>query len=67
MARDETVDPIKRATVAICKFGRISDSEITTPENVASSMIDLLPDSCFINLTKGSDFKILDVASKMGE
>lgn len=67
LAHDETIDPIKRATVAIRKFGRISDSEITTPENVASSMVELLPDNCFITLTKGSDFKILDVASKMGE
>ena len=67
LARDETVDPIKRASVAICKFGRISDSEITTPEDVATSMVDLLPDSCFVALTKGSDFKILDIASKMGE
>ena len=67
LAHDETVEPMQRATVAIRKFGRISDSEITTPENVATDMINLIPDDCFYSLRDGEDIRILDIASKMGE
>ena len=67
LAHDETIDPMQRATVAIRKFGRISDSEITTPEKVATDMINLIPDDCFFNLRDGADNRILDIAGKMGE
>ena len=67
LARDESVDPIHRATVAIKKFGRISESEISTPDNIASDMINLIPDDCFIDLLDGKNSRILDIASKMGE
>lgn len=67
LAHDETVEPMQRAAVAIRKFGRISDSEITTPESVASAMINLIPENCFNNLAKSTDCRILDIASKMGE
>jgi thiol-disulfide isomerase/thioredoxin len=67
LAHDETVEPMQRATVAIRKFGRISDSEITTPKNVAMNMINLIPDDCFYSLRDGEDVRILDIASKMGE
>lgn len=66
LAHDESVEPIQRAAVAIRKFGRISDSEITTPEAVTGDMIDLIPDEYFIGLRE-TDARILDVASKMGE
>lgn len=66
LAHDESVDPMQRAAVAIRKFGRISDSEITTPEVVVGDMIDLIPDECFIGLRE-TDACILDIASKMGE
>lgn len=67
LSRDESVDPMRRAAVAIRKFGRISDSEITTPEATASAMIDLIPDECFMGLVGDTDARILDIASKMGE
>ncbi len=67
LAHDETVEPMQRATVAIRKFGRISDSEITTPEKVASNIINLIPDDCFYALRDGENNRILDIASKMGE
>lgn len=67
LAHDETVEPMQRATVAIRKFGRISDSEITTPEDVAADMINLIPDDCFYALRDSEDSRILDIASKMGE
>lgn len=67
LSHDESVAPMRRAAVAIRKFGRISDSEITTPEQTASAMIDLMPDECFIALGSDNDGRILDIASKMGE
>lgn len=59
---DETMEPIKRAEVALTQFGRMSDSEIVTPKNIAKDMIDMLPD--MYNIEEG---KFLDIASKQGE
>lgn len=67
LAHDESVQPMQRASVAIKKFGRISDSEITTPEHIASDMINLIPDECFHELNNSTESRILDIASKMGE
>lgn len=67
LSHDDSLLPMQRASVAIRKFGRISDSEITTPEHVSSEMVHLIPDDCFNNLKCNPDMKILDVASKMGE
>lgn len=67
LAHDEDVEPMQRSAVAIKKFGRISDSEITTPENVAIDMINLIPDDCFYALRDGDDNRFLDISSKMGE
>lgn len=67
LSHDESILPMQRASVAIRKFGRISDSEITTPEHVASEMVNLIPDECFNNLKCSSESRILDIASKMGE
>ena len=67
LAHDEDVEPMKRAEIAIRKFGRISDSEVTTPRDVASDMIALIPNECFENLKNDADSHILDIASKMGE
>ena len=67
LAHDESVEPMQRAAVAIRKFGRISDSEITTPEPIASAIISLIPDQCFDNLAGDTNSCILDIASKMGE
>ncbi|MBQ8270862.1 MAG: Eco57I restriction-modification methylase domain-containing protein [Bacteroidaceae bacterium] len=59
---DETMEPVKRVDVALTQFGRISDSEIVTPKNIAADMIALLPE--IENLSK---VKFLDIASKQGE
>lgn len=67
LAHDETLEPMQRAAVAIKKFGRISESEITTPDSVATDMINLLPDDCFANLRNNDNVRLLDIASKMGE
>ena len=59
---DESMEPIKRAEVALTQFGRMSDSEIVTPKNIAKDMIDMLPDMDNIE-----EVKFLDIASKQGE
>lgn len=59
---DETYTPIERVERALQKFGRLSNSEVVTPSNVADDMVALLPKG---KLDK--DSKFLDIASKQGE
>lgn len=59
---DETMEPIKRAEVALTQFGRMSDSEIVTPRNMARDMIAMLPE-----MENLAEAKFLDIASKQGE
>ena len=62
LLKDPKVDVVERVENAMRKFGRMSISEIVTPQKVASNMIELLPNDCFYG-----DSKILDIASKQGE
>lgn len=59
---DEAMEPIKRAEVALTQFGRMSDSEIVTPKNIAAEMITRLPE-----MENLSEVRFLDIASKQGE
>lgn len=61
LVRDESLEPIKRVEIAMRKFGRLSDSEIVTPLNVAEDVVKLLPENVF------SYGPVLDIASKQGE
>ena len=61
LMQDESLTPIKRVEIAMRKFGRMSDSEIVTPLNVADDVVKLLPEDIF------SYGPILDIASKQGE
>lgn len=61
LMRDDGLTPIKRVEVAMRKFGRMSDSEIVTPLNVADNVVKLLPENVF------SYGPVLDIASKQGE
>ena len=45
--QDESLTPIKRVEIALRKFGRMSDSEIVTPLNVAEDVVKLLPEDVF--------------------
>lgn len=62
LANDTDIPPIERASNAMKKFSRLSDSEIVTPEIVTDMMINSLPENAIQNKTK-----ILDIASKQGE
>ena len=59
---DDTYTPVERVERALQKFGRLSNSEVVTPSNVADDMVALLPKD---ELNKNSKF--LDIASKQGE
>lgn len=61
LMRDEGLTPIERVEIAMRKFGRMSDSEIVTPLNVADDVVKLLPENVF------SYGPVLDIASKQGE
>ena len=66
LAHDESIEPEERAIRAINKFGKLSESEVPTPLNIAADMLSLLSDDCFKNLLKEKT-AILDIASKIGE
>ena len=66
LSKDESITPIERAICAIEKFGKLSESEIPTPIDIAYDMVCGIPDSCIYNLTKEGS-RILDIASKIGE
>lgn len=59
---DATLTPSERVAVAMKKFGRLSSSEIVTPQAVALEMIDALDEGVIT-----SETRILDIASKQGE
>lgn len=62
LMRDNSLSPMKRAEVAMAKFGRLSSSEVVTPQTVALEMINALGEEAITSTTK-----ILDIASKQGE
>lgn len=63
---DADEDPIKRAVTAMKSFGKISDSEVVTPQHIATEMVNQIPEEDFRKAFDGNG-KILDIASKMGE
>ncbi|MDM1454883.1 Eco57I restriction-modification methylase domain-containing protein [Myroides odoratimimus] len=62
LANDDRLSEFERATIALNKFSRLSDSEVVTPRKVARSLIELIPVE-----NVDSNFKVLDIASKQGE
>ncbi len=62
LANDMSISPIERASNAMKKFSRLSDSEIVTPETVTDKIIQGLPSKAIDNSTM-----LLDIASKQGE
>lgn len=62
LANDTTLEAEKRASNALKKFSRLSDSEVVTPENVTDMIVNMLPSSAF-----DSSKQLIDIASKQGE
>jgi hypothetical protein len=66
LVHDETLEPIERATRALGKFTRISDSEVRTPSWLCKEMVAAIPDDELAAAARdGKAF--LDIASKSGE
>lgn len=66
LSNDVNIEPLQRALTANQKFGKIGESQVVTPEKVATEMINLLPDG-FLNKCIENRVPILDIASKEGE
>lgn len=62
LMQDSAISPMRRVEVAMAKFGRLSSSEVVTPQSVALEMINALEEDAVTSTTK-----ILDIASKQGE
>ena len=62
LANDTAISPIERASNAMKKFSRLSDSEIVTPEFVTDKIVNGLSTKAVDNNTM-----LLDIASKQGE
>ena len=62
LANDTSIEPIQRASNAMKKFSRLSESEVVTPENVTDMMINSLPSNAIDDSTV-----ILDISAKQGE
>ena len=58
---DSDLSPLERAKTAMRRFSRLSEAEITTPENIARDMVNILPDDC------SATDRFLDIAAKQGE
>ena len=63
---EATPKNVKKAIVAMRKFGRLGEAKIVTPPNIAYDMVKQIPASKLKAMLK-RDEKILDPASKMGE
>jgi len=62
LSNDNSIPPIDRASKAMKKFSRISESEIVTPEFLTDRIINGLPSKSLDKSTL-----LLDIASKQGE
>ncbi|HPA62392.1 MAG TPA: Eco57I restriction-modification methylase domain-containing protein, partial [Spirochaetota bacterium] len=62
LANDLIVAPIERASNAMKKFSRLSDSEVVTPGIVTDKLINAIPDDAINNKTF-----LIDIAAKQGE
>lgn len=66
LSRDESLDPLQRATTANSKFDRLGESEIVTPGKIADDMVALLPEKELRRIAADGE-KILDISGKAGE
>ena len=62
LANDKNIPSIERASIAMKKFGRLSEWEVVTPENITEMMINSLSAKSISDSTL-----LLDIASKQGE
>ena len=61
-----TPEAVRKAIVAMRKFGRLGEAKIVTPPNIAYDMVRQIPGAELKALVESGQ-KILDLAAKMGE
>ena len=66
LSHDDSVEPIKRASVSVQKFGKLGESEVITPKHICKDMIDMIDDAD-LRAVLDSGNKVLDIAGKAGE
>jgi len=66
LSHDDSVEPIKRASVSVQKFGKLGESEVITPKHICKDMIDMIEDAD-LRAVMDSGSKVLDIAGKAGE
>ena len=62
----DTPEAVRKAIVAMRKFGRLGEAKIVTPPNIAYDMVRQIPGAELKALLESGQ-KILDFAAKMGE
>ena len=66
LSHDDSVEPIKRASVSVQKFGKLGESEVITPKHICKDMIDMIDDAD-LRAVMDNGGKVLDIAGKAGE
>ncbi|RYF87482.1 MAG: restriction endonuclease [Chitinophagaceae bacterium] len=62
LANDVSIPPITRASNALKRFSRLSDSEVVTPEDVTERVLNSIPSERINDTTE-----FLDISAKQGE
>lgn len=66
LSNDDSITEIERATIAINKFDKLSDSEVITPQKTCRDMLEIIGRDNLIEIINNNG-KILDIASKEAE
>lgn len=66
LSKNNKISPIEKALTANDSFGKLSESEVVTPNKICKKMVDKIPNSIYNHSIK-TNAPILDLASKKGE
>ena len=66
LSQDKSLSPEERATNALNRFSRISDSEVVTPLKICREMLEAIGEDRLTGIVN-NDGRILDIAGKTGE
>ena len=65
-SKNKELSPIEKALTANDSFGKLSESEVVTPNMICKKMVDKIPNAIYNHSIK-TNAPILDLASKKGE
>lgn len=66
LSNDDSISEIERATIAINKFDKLSDSEVITPQNICRNMLEMIGNDKIVDIINNNG-NVLDIASKEAE